>query len=168
MLTLRNNSIKVLNEEAFYYVTIKTLDLSHNWIREISLSGNGTRLGHKTIQSLSLSYNEFVYWPPWFCDHNSSQQSLYPNLRSLNLRGNSIIVKVRKAWSCLKSLSKFNLGENVIQTLRNDSFVNLMSLNTLHLSYMAKPVQQIEARAFYTGNLKTLHFDNNNINFGPD
>ena len=168
MFTLRNNSIKVLNEEAFYYMTIKTLDLSHNWIREISLSGNGTRLGQKTIESLSLSYNEFVYWPPWFCDHNSSQQSLYPNLKSLNLRGNSIMVMVRKAWLCLKSLSKLNLGENVIQTFRNDSFVDLMSLNTLHVSYMAKPVQQIEARAFHNGNLKTLHFDNNNIDFGPD
>ena len=55
-LTLSKNSIKVLNEEAFYFLQVKSLDLSYNWIREIPLSSNGTRLGHRTIESLSLSY----------------------------------------------------------------------------------------------------------------
>ena len=167
MLTLRNNSIRVFNEEAFYFMNIKTLDLSHNWINDISVSSNGTRIGHKTIESLSLSYNEFVYWPPWFCDVNSSR-SLYPKLKTLNLRGNSIMVLVRKAWSCLKSLSKLFLDENVIQIFRNDMFLDLESLRTLHVSYMAKPVQQIEARAFHNPNLNDLHFNNNNIDFQPD
>ena len=78
------------------------------------------------------------------------------------------MVLVRKALSCLKSLMKLHLGENVIQTLRNDSFVDLVSLDKLHTSHVAKPIQQIEAKAFLNTNLKDLHFDHNNIDFEPD
>ena len=167
MLTLRNNTIKTLNEEAFNFMKIKNLDLSYNRISDISVSSNGTRLGHKTIESLSLSYNEFVYWPPWFCD-NTSGMSLYPKLKTLNLRGNGIMMLVRKAWSCMKSLSNLLLDENVIQTFRNDIFLDLESLSKLQISNMAKPVQQIEAKAFHNANLNSLHFDKNNIDFQPD
>lgn len=164
-LTLRNNSIKLLNEGAFYFLKVQSLDLSHNLIREIQSSSNGSRLGHRTIDSLSLSYNEFVR-PPWFCDSN--QRVLYPKLKTLNLRGNGIRMLVRKAWSCLKTLQKLHLEENIIQTFKNDTFVDLVSLKTLYISSMAKPVQQIEAKAFHNTNLKDLHFDNNNIDFEPD
>ena len=60
-------------------MNVKTLDLSHNWIREISLNSNGTRLGHKTNESLSLSYNEFVYWPHGFVTITRASNPCIPN-----------------------------------------------------------------------------------------
>lgn len=168
-ITIRNNCIKAFNENAFYHLqSLKSLDLSRNKINKIKLTSNKTRLGHRSIERLSLAHNEFVYFPPFFCDENLPYRSLYPRLKSLDLTGNAIMVLVREALSCLKRLDKLLLRENVIQTLGDDTFLDLKSLEILHVSYMAKPIQKIAAKAFHNKNLKELHFENNNIDFKPD
>lgn len=168
-LTLRNNSIRALNELAFYPLqNLQNLDLSRNRIHIIQPLKNQTRLGHRSIERLSLHHNEFVYFPPFFCDENFPNRSLYPRLKSLDLTGNAVMELRREAWSCLKRLNKLLLGENVIQKLGNDVFLDLKSLKILVLSNMAKPIQKIAAKAFHSPNLIELHFDNNNIDFKPD
>ena len=168
-ITLRNNSIRSLNENAFYHLQkLQNLDLSRNRIYKIQPASNQTRLGHRSIESLSLDHNEFVYFPPSFCDETFPNRSLYPRLKSLDLTGNAVMELVREAWYCLKRLGKLLLGQNVIQKLRNDIFLDLKSLKILHLSNMAKPIKQIAAKAFHNLNLRELHFDNNNIDFKPD
>lgn len=140
----------------------------YNWINNITVTSNRSRLGHAGIDALSLAHNEFVYWPPWFCSSKSSNTPLYPRLKKLDLSGNVIIVPVREAWGCLKHLHTLDLKGNVIQVLGNDTFVDLISLEKLHISYMAKPISQIEPRAFHNKHLKHLHFDNNGMSFRPD
>ena len=168
-LTLRNNSISAFNENAFYHLqNLTNLDISRNRINRIQPTSNQTRLGHRSIERLSLHHNEFVYFPPSFCDENFPYRSLYPRLKSLDLTGNAIMELVREAWSCLKRLDKLLLSENVIQKLNNDIFLDLKSLKILHLSNMAKPITQIASKSFHNLNLIELHFDNNNIDFQPD
>ena len=166
---LNNNKIKLFNERAFYHLgTLRHLDLSYNWINNITVTSNGSRLGHTGIDALSLAHNEFVYWPPWFCSSRSSNTALYPRLKKLDLSGNVIIVPVREAWGCLKHLHSLDLRGNVIQVLGNDTFVDLISLEKLYVSYMAKPISQIEPKAFHNQHLKHLEFDNNGMSFRPD
>ena len=166
---LRNNSITKFNENAFYHLnSLRTLDLSNNLLRQIPATGNGSRKGHKYIEALNLAHNQFVYWPPWFCDSSMNGRSLYPRLKSLELRGNAIMVLNRTAWSCLKRLQKLCVSENVIQDLNNDIFVDLISLQKLLISYMAKPFKKIEPRAFHNSRLTELQFDNNWIDFKPN
>ena len=170
-ITLRNNSIKDFNENSFYHLQyLQNLDLSGNRINRIRSgpASNGTRLGHRSIERLMLRYNEFVYFPPFFCDERIQNRSLYPRLKSLDLTGNAIMELVREAWSCLKRLDKLLLSENVIQKLSDDIFLDLKSLAVLHLSNMAKPIKKIATKAFHNMNLLELHFDNNNIDFQPD
>ena len=165
-LALRNNNVKVFNEKPFYHLQkLKSLDFRNNSISAIRTS-NGSRLGHKTIEFLGFAYNEFEYWPPTFCKVNNTYKTLYPNLLSLDLTGDAIMELKRDAWSCLQRLKKLILAENVVQTLRNDIFLDLISLENLQVSFMAKPFKLIEPRAFNNKNLKELHFDNNNICFG--
>ena len=168
-IDLQKNSITTLNENAFYHLSsLRKLDLSNNLIREIPATGNGSRSGHKYIEILNLANNQFVYWPPWFCDSSMNGKSLYPRLKSLELRGNAIMVLTRTAWSCLKSLQRLYLSQNVIQDLNNDIFVDLISLRKLLISYMAKPFRKIEPRAFHNSRLTDLQFDHNWIDFKPN
>ena len=166
---LRKNRIKVLNEIWFYPLRyLKSLDFSNNWISNIPLSANGSRLGHKNLESLKLNSNEIDYWPPWFCHRNTSKESLYPKLENLDLEGNTIIILVRKAWSCLKTLKRLNLARNAIQILRADTFLDLISLEKLVFSSMAKPFRKVHPKAFHNLNLKDLHLDHNNLVYKPD
>ena len=159
---LKYNRLTIFNEIMFYYLpTLKTLNLGHNWIRNISVPENGKRIGSKTIENLGLSFNNFLQYPPWFCDG----RSLYPNLKTLDLSGNTIIVPVRQAWSCLKTLRKLNLDRNVLQLIKNDTFLDLVSLEKLQVSYMVKPIHTIYPRAFHNTNLNHLHLDHNALVF---
>ena len=85
----------------------------------------------------------------------------------LDLTGNAIMELPRHAWTCLRRLRKLILAENVVQTLRDDTFLDLVSLENLQVSYMAKPIKRIEPMAFHNPNLKELHFDSNKLDFGP-
>ena len=167
-ITLKKNRMTLFNETTFFNIpTLKVLKLSSNWIRNISRLDNGTRYGSRTIEYLDLSFNNFLEYPPWFCDGREESRSLYPRLKSLDLSGNTIIVPVRQAWWCLKKLEKLNLDNNVVQILKNDTFFDLISLKKLQLSRMVKPIHTIYPRAFNNTNLKDLHFDTNGLVFKP-
>ena len=165
-LSLKKNRMTIFNEAIFSNLpSLKVLKLGYNWIRNISRLDNGTRYGSRTIEYLDLSFNNFLEYPPWFCDGKEESQSLYPKLKNLDLSGNTIIVPVRQAWWCLKKLEKLNLDKNVVQLLKNDTFVDLVSLKKLQLGHMVKPIHTIYPRAFNNSNLKELNFDTNGLVF---
>ena len=161
-LSLRKNRMEEYNEIPFQYLTRLTkLDLSSNWIKNISKH----RVGHATMEYINLSDNEFTTYPPFFCNKNST--SLYPNLEYLDLSRNVITVPVRKAWSCLTKLKELSLRRNVLKVIQDDVFSDLVSLDTLHVSHMASAIKQIYPRSFNITRLRHLHFSHNYLTFKP-
>ena len=68
-IILQNNDMVLFNEISFSRLrSLKTLDLSKNWIENFTFTANGTRAGHGTLEYLFLSDNDFSYWTPWFCE----------------------------------------------------------------------------------------------------
>lgn len=163
---LRRNEITEFNELAFYQLQyLKSLDLSKNKITKFLPPVNGSRLGHSNIEYLILKVNDLTGKIPWFCTSDSKKNSLYPKLKSLDLSNNVIMTLDRKCWACLKRLERLNLANNHIKKLENDIFVDLVSLKKLQVSYMAKPIQEIQEKAFHNLNLTELHFEHNKIEF---
>ena len=162
-LILRHNRMAVFNEKSVHILqNLQTLDLSYNWIENF-VNYNHTRVGHKTIKSLSLVCNEFFKWPPLFCDENKT--SLYPNLESLDISRNHIMIPYRNSWRCLANLKRLRLSGNVLNNIPNDTFLDLTSLEILDVSGMARPMQSIQPKAFNNVNLKGLDLGNNNLIF---
>lgn len=162
-ISLRENDMKKYNETQFQYLTsLLTLDLSSNWIETI----NGKRVGHKSLDNLILADNEFLKFPPWFCDNNFN--TLYPSLKKLDLSGNVIIYPVRKAWSCLTNLTHLYLAKNVLQVIQNDVFSDLIALEKLDVSHMVRSIKGISPRAFNIPSLIDLHLEHNQMKFTPD
>ena len=159
MLALQHNGMTVVNEMSIHPLrNLKCLDYSNNWIEKIV-----NRIGHMTINSIFLANNEFNRGPPLFCDDNGT--SLYPNLEILDLSWNNMVYPNRKAWWCLTNLKELNLSGNVLYTIHNDTFSDLVSLDKLDVSSMTKPIQKIQPKAFNNMNLKTLNIENNKLLF---
>ena len=161
ILILRHNHIAVFNEKSVHMLqNLKKLDLSYNLIENFV---NHSRVGHMSIKSLYLAHNEFIKWPPWFCDE--SKTSLYPNLETLDLSRNLILIPYRNAWCCLAKLKELNLSGNVLNSIPNDTFSDLASLERLDVSNMTKPMQSVQPKAFNNMNLKELNLQGNNLMF---
>ena len=160
-LILRHNHMTAFNELSVHMLqNLKKLDLSYNLIENFV---NQTRVGHMSIKSLYLEHNEFIKWPPWFCDE--SKTSLYPNLETLDLSSNLILIPYRNAWCCLAKLKELNLSGNVLNSIPNDTFSDLASLERLDVSNMTKPMQSVQPKAFNNMNLKELNLQGNNLMF---
>ena len=163
---LQNNHMKLFNEVSFSRLrTLKTLDLSKNWISNFTYTANGTRTGHSTVEYLNLSNNEFNHYTPWFCDRGQPPMPLYPNLKSLNLSVNIIMIPLRNAWSCLKTLKQLDISGNVIKRIANNTFSDLVSLEKLYISDIIHPIQTVQPTAFKNYNLKEFKFRNNRLKF---
>lgn len=162
--SLQKNQMKTFNESQFKYLKhLKTIDLSNNWIENITRSEKEKEAGLNATENLILSDNEIVKFPPWFCTNDS--RPLYPNLKSLALASNFIIYPVKRAWSCLKKLKILSLRKNVLFTIQNDVFSDLESLEVLDVSNMVRSIKIIGFRAFNIPQLKVLHFEKNHITF---
>ena len=163
-ISLQKNKMKTFNESQFKYLKqLKTIDLSNNWIENITRSENDKEAGLSATESLILSDNNILKYPPWFCTKDS--KSLYPNLKSLALTSNFIVFPVRQAWSCLKNLKILSLRKNVLLTIQNDVFSDLESLEVLDVSNMVRSIKEIGDLAFNISQLKVLHFDKNHMTF---
>ena len=162
-LILQHNHMKEFNEMSFHVLpNLKTLDLSYNWIEKFV--NQTPRVGHMSIKSLYLAYNEFMTWPPWFCDENKA--ALYPNLEILDLSRNLIVIPYWETWQCLAKLQELDLSGNALNSIHNDTFLDLASLERLDVSKMTKPMQSVQPKAFHNVNLKELNLEMNGLRFG--
>ena len=166
-ISLKKNRIAEYDESQFQYLTtLQTLDLSNNWIETIRNVSNGKRVGHKSLENLILADNQFLKYPPWFCDNDS--KTLYPSLKKLDLSGNFIIYPVRDAWSCLLNLTHLLLAKNVLQIIQTNVFSDLISLQMLNISHMVRSIKKFEPHALNISSLTHLHFEHNHMKFKPD
>ena len=163
-ISLQKNQMETFTEFQFNGLRhLKSIDLSNNWIGKINRSQNVDEAGLNATETLILSVNNFMNFPPWFCTNDS--KPLYPNLKSLALTRNFIVHPVRQAWSCLKKLRILSLRKNVILTIQNDVFSDLESLEVLDVSNMVRSIKAIGVRAFNIPQLKVLHFERNHMKF---
>ena len=163
-ISLQKNQMKTFNESHFKYLKyLKSIDLSNNWIETITRSPKDKEAGLNATESLILSDNNILKFPPWFCTNDS--KTLYPNLKSLFLTSNFIVFPVRQAWSCLKKLKILSLRKNGLLTIQDDVFSDLESLEILDVSNMVRSIKEIGSRAFNIPQLKVLHFERNHMKF---
>ena len=132
-------------------------------IENITRSEKADEAGLNATENLILSDNSILKFPPWFC--TSDSKSLYPNLHSLALTSNFITFPVKHAWSCLKKLRILSLRKNVLQTIQDDVFSDLESLEVLDVSNMLRSITKIGVQAFNISQLKVLHFEKNHMKF---
>ena len=163
-ISLQKNQMKNFTESHFKRLKhLKTLDLSNNWIEKIVRSQSDEEPGLNAPENVILSDNNFLKFPPWFCNNDS--KPLYPNLKFLDLSSNFIVFPIRQAWSCLKQLRTLSLRKNVLLKIQNDVFSDLVSLDKLDISYMVRSIKEIGIRAFNIPQLKTFNFEHNNMKF---
>ena len=156
-ITMRQNHMLHFFTATYHGLkTLRHLDLSVNWIRNVL--GNGSE--QSGIETLSLANNEFYLFPPPMCD-NSTNVPYFPNLTVLDYSNNFIHVPRANDWNCLKKLEKLNLSINAVSILQNDVFFDLKSLKSLEISHMLRKIDIIYPRAFNIPSLKELRFKNN-------
>ena len=164
-ITMRSNRMKEFHIATYYGLkTLRHLDLSVNWLKNVVSGTGGEQSG---IETLSLAENEFYLFPPPLCDNRSVSVSYFPNLKVLDFSNNFITVPRANDWYCLKNLETLNLSRNAVQILEDDVFSDLKALKTLELSHMLRKIDVIHRRAFNIPNLTQLRFQNNIQVFKP-
>lgn len=160
-ITMRHNRMKEYKKAIYDGLkTLKQLDLSVNWIKNISYSGT-----QSSIENLTLADNEFYLFPPFLCNNHSHPD--FPKLKALDFSNNFITVPRNEDWYCLKKLEVLNLSRNAFQIIEDNVFANLTSLKTLHLSHMLRKIDIIHPLAFNSSSLTELRFQNNIEVFKP-
>lgn len=132
LLSLASNNIDVFNIGVFSNLTLRILDLSHNWI--------GLTTGHvecSSLEELNLAANNLHMENLHFCKANStSEESMFPNLRTLNLKHNIIGsngLNFTKTWRCLDSVEHLDLSNNTIKEMNISLLAHMTSLKVLLL-----------------------------------
>uniref|UniRef100_A0A914P7W3 Uncharacterized protein n=1 Tax=Panagrolaimus davidi TaxID=227884 RepID=A0A914P7W3_9BILA len=128
--TLRfiNNQLKEIENGTFdKFTSLKTLDLSFNFLTNISAAVFSKELG-STLISLKISSNEFQH----FSLIDLSNMEKMEKLELIGIGVNELYENFifPKSLSNLKSL---DLSYNFIQKMNDDIFVNLVNLETLKL-----------------------------------
>ena len=160
-ISLQWNGMKTFNDTPFQNLKhLKTIDLTNNWIENITHSYKGA--GFESIETLTLTGNNFYKFAPSFCFNS---KPFYPNLKSLILENNFISNPLGNAWLCLKKLEILSLRSNVIIVLQDNMFSDLESLEVLDVSNMVRSIKIIPVNVFDIPQLKVLHFENNHMIF---
>uniref|UniRef100_A0AC35F7D8 Uncharacterized protein n=1 Tax=Panagrolaimus sp. PS1159 TaxID=55785 RepID=A0AC35F7D8_9BILA len=127
-LRFLNNQLKEIENGTFdKFTSLKTLDLSYNFLTNISAAVFTKKLG-STLISLKINYNEFTHF-------SSIDLSNMEKLEELELIGIGINELYEnfifpKSLSNLKTL---DISFNLIRKMNDDIFVNLENLETLKL-----------------------------------
>uniref|UniRef100_A0A914PZ12 Uncharacterized protein n=1 Tax=Panagrolaimus davidi TaxID=227884 RepID=A0A914PZ12_9BILA len=122
------NNLKEIENGTFdKFTSLRTLDLSYNFLTNISASVFTKKLG-STLTSLKISYNEF----PHFSSIDLSNMEKLEELELISIGVNELYENFifPKSLSNLKSL---DISFNLIQKMNDDIFVNLVNLETLKL-----------------------------------
>ncbi|VDI62776.1 toll-like receptor 13 [Mytilus galloprovincialis] len=155
-LSMTSNSLKDLNGGIYSYLTeLKTLNLAHNEIKNINLSGL------IVLEELVLIDNDIHNIPTW-C--NSTGDSFVPQLKVLRLESNSITEMNSSSFKCLRNLQQLRVDYNNFRSLKNNTFSELVKLDRLHLSHITR-LQVIQETAFNVPSLKSLYFQYNGFHF---
>lgn len=164
-IRMRHNRMKEFNTAIYDKLkTLKQLDLSVNWIKNISYDNSHGTQSH--IENLTLADNEIYLFPPFLCNNHSHPD--FPKLKVLDFSNNFITVPRNEDWHCLKKLELLNLSRNAFQIIGDNVFASLTSLKTLHLSHMLRKIDIIYPLAFNSSSLIELRFQNNIEVFKPD
>uniref|UniRef100_A0AC35GBM9 Uncharacterized protein n=1 Tax=Panagrolaimus sp. PS1159 TaxID=55785 RepID=A0AC35GBM9_9BILA len=122
------NRLKEIENGTFdKFTSLKTLDLSYNFLTNISADVFTKKLGSSLI-SLKISYNEFSH----FSSIDLSNMEKLEELELIGIGVNELYENFifPKSLSNLKSL---DLSLNFIRKMNDDIFVNLVNLETLKL-----------------------------------
>lgn len=124
-LDLSHNLITELSEETFNQTELRVLDVSHNSIRTV----HGSPFRNLcSLELLNLSGNAI----------DSIPMDTFSGLRALNaldLATNNITLLQSKMFAPLVSLQQLNLSKNQLETLTETCFANLQRLQQLDLSW---------------------------------
>ncbi|CAG2227015.1 unnamed protein product [Mytilus edulis] len=155
-VSMTSNSLKDLNGGIYSYLTeLKTLNLAHNEIKNINLSGL------IVLEELVLIENNIHNVPTW-C--NSTGDSFVPQLKVLRLDSNSISEMNSSSFKCLQNLIQLRVDYNNFRFLENNTFSDLVKLDRLHFSHITR-LKVIQETAFNVPSLKSLYFQNNGFHF---
>lgn len=146
-LDLSNNLL--ISFELFQMQQLKSLDLSHNKLKNFKFSGSVQR----RLIVLDLSFNNLKLISGMFNGLES--------LKSINLQYNHLITLPINTFEGLPKLNMLDLSQNNIQ-IRYGSFTGLDNLENLDLS-SNKFIKIDFVKLMDLINLKVLIIDNNNI-----
>ncbi|XP_059299530.1 protein STRUBBELIG-RECEPTOR FAMILY 7-like isoform X1 [Lycium ferocissimum] len=136
----------------------KGVTCSGNRVTEIQISGLGLSgsMGYQltsltSVTNFDISNNNLGNQIPY---------QLPPNVRRLNLAGNSFTGGLPYSISQMKSLQYLNVSHNQIQGELNDMFGSLSSLNTLDISFNSMTGKLPQSFQSLT-NMKKIYLQNN-------
>lgn len=150
-LTLRNNRIKLIDDDAFNNLKIRILDLSNN---EISRLNKRSFYGLTNLRTLVLS-NNFIDSIPL----GSLSFSLY--LESLKLDGNMLTTLQPLTFSGAPALRILNISHNYMESLRESVLVPLGNIVEIDLSYNRISTFNLKGILENNHKLKKLHMNHN-------
>ncbi|XP_069129720.1 toll-like receptor 13 [Argopecten irradians] len=157
-ISLSSNAIEFIDGTYFSGLRhLKSLDLSNNILSDFNSSG----LESTAIFYLNLDSNRFRNVPS-FCGSDGNPTC---RLSTLYYRQNDLYNLDESSFQCLQFLRTLHLDQTTIRTLRNNSFVKLPKLEQISLLHIGDHLNAIEAFAFNSSSLKTLHFTNNRYRF---
>ncbi|CAC5402886.1 TLR13 [Mytilus coruscus] len=159
---------------------IQVLGMSQNNFKSLNMSRLGQYVPNLT--SLNVAYNDIENIIPgqlkkleiWRIHHNyvdvnnalfnSSGTCNFPSLKILNLTSN-FVNYFENRFSCLEKLEVLVLDRNPVKKILKDTFVDLPSLQVLHLNHLGDRLYNIEAFPFRSKTLKELSFSRNHFAF---
>lgn len=131
-LNLARNNIGSLNTAHLLpFPALENVSLANNNVNKILSNASVT-----SLKKLDLSHNKLTNSSLRFCVYDNkttAAQSLFPNLRVLNLSDNFITKIGNGIWDCLTSVETLDLSENQIAVVHVWVLKNMVSLKNLIL-----------------------------------
>ncbi|CAC5402889.1 TLR13 [Mytilus coruscus] len=156
-LQMSRNNFKTLNMNALgqYVPNLTFLNVAYNNIDRI-IPGQLKNLEIWRIHHNYVEFNKTLFESNGTCN--------FPSLKILNLTSN-FVNYFENRFSCLDKLEVLVLDRNPVKQILTDTFVNLTSLQVLHLNLLGDRLYNIEAFPFRSNTLKELSFSRNHFAF---
>ncbi|XP_062589958.1 toll-like receptor 13 [Saccostrea cucullata] len=162
-ISLDGNKLKSFNGFLFSHLTkLQGVSLENNRIKEVHFNRT-----FRYLKTLVLKKNKIPDVPVFCCDFEY-KQSCVPNLESLDLSFNLLIVVKSRQFrgQCLPNLKSLKLGHNKIKTLGANLINRLPSLLNLSIDSLDLHVT-VAVSVFNSTSLRSVTLANN-VNFFTD